>query len=233
MEFQLPSLTNWAFCSNPTEGMQELSQSLLYTKLELDATILSAKDEITKREVELSHLKELLTKTIKERDEAKSQCQILMVDKIMLQQKLQFPGSTQFLNSPTSSTEDESKFRKSPALYNVPDQETKGIASPWDNLAGSRPLPEKGRLLQAVKEAGPLLKTLLIGGGPLPQWQHPPPQLDTIEIPPVNINSSPLPSLTSQSSFSSGSSTSLSGKKRACEFSDSVSPKYQRLVNHH
>lgn len=49
-----------------------------------------------------------------------------------------------------------------------------------------RALPEKGRLLQAVMEAGPILQTLLLAG-PLPQWQHPPPHLDTIEIPTLTL----------------------------------------------
>uniref|UniRef100_A0A7N0VEP5 Uncharacterized protein n=1 Tax=Kalanchoe fedtschenkoi TaxID=63787 RepID=A0A7N0VEP5_KALFE len=51
----------------------------------------------------------------------------------------------------------------------------------------NRPLPEKGKLLQAVMNAGPLLQTLLLAG-PLPQWRHPPPPLDSFEIPPVTIN---------------------------------------------
>ncbi|KAH7289287.1 hypothetical protein KP509_31G068500 [Ceratopteris richardii] len=37
-------------------------------------------------------------------------------------------------------------------------------------------LPEKGKLLQAVMQAGPLLHNLLLAG-PLPQWKYPPPQL--------------------------------------------------------
>lgn len=41
-------------------------------------------------------------------------------------------------------------------------------------LAAKRPLPHKGRLLQAVMEAGPLLQNLLVAG-PLPRWRNPPP----------------------------------------------------------
>nr|XP_051228646.1 uncharacterized protein LOC127346142 isoform X8 [Lolium perenne] len=41
-------------------------------------------------------------------------------------------------------------------------------------LAAKRPLPHKGRLLQAVMEAGPLLQSLLVAG-PLPRWRNPPP----------------------------------------------------------
>ncbi|KAL9678694.1 hypothetical protein QQ045_016543 [Rhodiola kirilowii] len=51
----------------------------------------------------------------------------------------------------------------------------------------NRPLPEKGKLLEAVMNAGPLLQTLLLAG-PLPQWRHPPPPLESFEIPQVNIN---------------------------------------------
>lgn len=57
-------------------------------------------------------------------------------------------------------------------------------------------LPEKGKLLEAVMKAGPLLQTLLLAG-PLPQWRHPPPPLDSFEIPLVSMSTSnvisPLP----------------------------------------
>ncbi|GMH07430.1 hypothetical protein Nepgr_009270 [Nepenthes gracilis] len=53
------------------------------------------------------------------------------------------------------------------------------------NLSKGRPLPHKGKLLQAVIEAGPLLQTLMVAG-PLPQWRNPPP-LETFEIPAVSI----------------------------------------------
>jgi len=57
-------------------------------------------------------------------------------------------------------------------------------------------LPEKGKLLEAVMKAGPLLQTLLLAG-PLPQWRHPPPAMDSFEIPLVSMPTSnaisPLP----------------------------------------
>ncbi|GAB4824359.1 hypothetical protein Ancab_007247 [Ancistrocladus abbreviatus] len=53
------------------------------------------------------------------------------------------------------------------------------------NLAKGRPLPQKGKLLQAVTEAGPLLQTLMVAG-PLPRWRNPPP-FETFQIPPVSI----------------------------------------------
>ncbi|XP_043699117.1 uncharacterized protein LOC122649921 [Telopea speciosissima] len=68
-----------------------------------------------------------------------------------------------------------------------------------DKLIKGKPLPPKGRLLQAVMEAGPLLQTLLVAG-PLPRWQNPPP-LQPFQIPavsikgidPENVNQKPVP----------------------------------------
>ncbi|CAK9168916.1 unnamed protein product [Ilex paraguariensis] len=54
-----------------------------------------------------------------------------------------------------------------------------------ENLAEGKNLPQKGKLLQAVLEAGPLLQTLLVAG-PLPRWRNPPP-LQPFHIPPVTI----------------------------------------------
>eukprot|EP00252_Welwitschia_mirabilis_P021341 TRINITY_DN5460_c0_g1_i1.p1 TRINITY_DN5460_c0_g1~~TRINITY_DN5460_c0_g1_i1.p1 ORF type:complete len:542 (-),score=124.24 TRINITY_DN5460_c0_g1_i1:59-1684(-) len=50
-------------------------------------------------------------------------------------------------------------------------------------------LPERGKLLEAVMKAGPLLQTLLLAG-PLPQWRHPPPPLESFEIPLVSMPNS-------------------------------------------
>ncbi|XP_062118995.1 uncharacterized protein LOC133832700 [Humulus lupulus] len=44
-----------------------------------------------------------------------------------------------------------------------------------------KPLPKKGRLLQAVVEAGPLLQPFLIA--PLPQWNNPPTPTTTLPMP--------------------------------------------------
>lgn len=54
-----------------------------------------------------------------------------------------------------------------------------------DNIAKGRVLPQKGKFLQAVLGAGPLLQTLLLAG-PLPRWRNPP-QLQPFPIPPVSI----------------------------------------------
>ncbi|XXG54831.1 hypothetical protein AAC387_Pa03g2614 [Persea americana] len=54
-----------------------------------------------------------------------------------------------------------------------------------ERLVKGKTRPEKGRLLQAVVDAGPLLQTLLLAG-PLPQWHNPPP-LQALQIPPISI----------------------------------------------
>lgn len=52
--------------------------------------------------------------------------------------------------------------------------EDKSTAMALELLAARRPLPQQGRLVQAVMEAGPLLQNLLVAG-PLPRWRNPPP----------------------------------------------------------
>ncbi|XP_040379662.1 uncharacterized protein LOC121054304 [Oryza brachyantha] len=80
-------------------------------------------------------------------------------------------------------------------------------------MALARRLPEKGRLVEAVVSAGPLLQTLLLAG-PLPRWRHPPPAAPA-DIPPFNPGR-PSPSRADaepsggNNSFSSASATSSS-----------------------
>ncbi|KAI0498269.1 hypothetical protein KFK09_021510 [Dendrobium nobile] len=50
-----------------------------------------------------------------------------------------------------------------------------------------KPLPEKGRLLKAVIDAGPILDTLFVAGS-LPRWRNPPP-LKPLLVPPLSIRS--------------------------------------------
>ncbi|KAJ6690506.1 hypothetical protein OIU85_006736 [Salix viminalis] len=234
------------------EGIDELRHYLLYTT-ELETAIVSAKEEITRREFEIFHLKDLISRAIKERNEAQIQCQELVLDKLALQQELlqkqqdnQQQKEFQHLKQEsasltrTCSSEDESKASDSINHSSSPDSSKVNVPSqitdpkPQETLQSSLPevilklaadkvLPEKGKLLKAVKEAGPLLQTLLLAG-PLPQWQHPPPQLDSIEIPPVTI-SSPTARLIHQDSFNSFNSC-LSRKRELelCEGPDSSSP---------
>lgn len=194
--------------------MEELKHSLLLTTLELETTLISAKEEITRRDYELNQLKDVLSRTMKDRDEAQGRCQKLMLEKFMLLQQLQQKDQQQVeqqqpqqqqqetasLSGVSSSEDNDSKSAddsnrsiiSSPRLDSVIPEDHQAL-----KLAANRPLPEKGKLLQAVKDAGPLLQNLMLAG-PLPQWQHPPPQLTSIDIPPVAISS---PLLIKQDSF--------------------------------
>ncbi|XP_071690750.1 uncharacterized protein [Rutidosis leptorrhynchoides] len=52
-----------------------------------------------------------------------------------------------------------------------------------EGMIKGKTLPQKGNLLRAVIEAGPLLHNLLVAG-PLPRWRNPPP-LQTFNVPPM------------------------------------------------
>ncbi|KAK6926517.1 Protein of unknown function DUF1635 [Dillenia turbinata] len=66
--------------------MEELRQSLLCTTQQLEATRLIALEELRRRDDQLSHLKEMLNKAIRGRDEAQDKCQRLLLEKLILQQ---------------------------------------------------------------------------------------------------------------------------------------------------
>ncbi|KAK8515750.1 hypothetical protein V6N13_139279 [Hibiscus sabdariffa] len=54
-----------------------------------------------------------------------------------------------------------------------------------NDIAKWRTLPQQGKLVHAVMEAGPLLQTLILSG-PLPRWRNPPP-LQAFKIPDVSL----------------------------------------------
>ncbi|VVB17235.1 unnamed protein product [Arabis nemorensis] len=205
MDNQNNALLAWPYYSHG-KTTEELRQSLLCTTLELEQTKMFAHEEIRKRDEQLIHLKDILTKTIKERDEALEKCQRLMFDSHSLQQQNHMTPPL----SGASSIEDEQvqlhqklgsnkSFSSSDcceeSIMSPTDHVMNQLTSQLEEVSGAeimdplfqdKPLPEKGKLLQAVIKAGPLLQTLLLAG-PLPQWHHPPPPLKTFEIPPVTI----------------------------------------------
>lgn len=217
------ALLTWAYYSHG-KTMEELRQTLMYTTLELEKTKLMAQEELRKRDEQLIHLEDVLAKTLKERDEALEKYHNLFLqpqhnqDHItpplsgassiqdeQLQPHQQNPNSNK-----SSSSSDTEESIMSPSVIN-PNQ-----ASQVDIMATlllEKPFPEKGSLLQAVLKAGPLLQTLLLAG-PLPQWRHPPPSLDTSEIPPVAV-----PPLLFQSSVINNGCGNPN-KKRAFSISD-------------
>lgn len=239
--------------------MEELRLSLLYTTMELETTRLVAQEEIRKKEDQVTRLQDLLNRASRERDEAEDRCQRLLVEKLLLLQQLQQPQQTTPLsgvssiedearrggdsNTGISSSDCEESIVSSPVTESIPPPPAATMTT--EQLALEKPLPEKGKLLQAVMKAGPLLQTLLLAG-PLPQWRHPPPPLDTFEIPPVAITSSPpllppTPHLLHQDSVFNingdiNNCGSIHTKKRGllvCEGSgSSTNTKYQRIGLH-
>ncbi|KAJ8767777.1 hypothetical protein K2173_020717 [Erythroxylum novogranatense] len=217
MENQRNSVLNY-YCQGKT--MEELRQSLLYTSVELEQTRLAVQEELRKRDDQLLDLKDLLSKTMKERDEAQQKYQILVLEKLLLQQQRQnapLSGISEVedesrkgvdSNSGLSSSDCEESIVSSPVIDPIPQRQqfpTTTVPQETADLVPEKPLPEKGKLLQAVMKAGPLLQTLLLAG-PLPEWRHPPPPLESFQIPPVTIPSPKtpplLPPLLHQDSFS-------------------------------
>lgn len=233
--------------------MEELKQSLMYTTLELEQTRATVQEELRKRDDQLVSLKEFLNKVIRERDEAQEKCQRLVLEKmVFLKQKQQTAPASGISsiedeprrgidsNNGLSSSDCEESIVSSPVGPAQAPPQKSLPESMIELMSHDKPLPEKGKLLQAVMKAGPLLQTLLLAG-PLPQWRHPPPPLESFEIPPVTIPSSspppPQPQLAqTQAQFIHQDSYCgrVSSRKRVfCEASDSpTQTKYQRIVLH-
>lgn len=259
MDNQRSPFLSWAYyCQGPT--MEELRHSLLYTTLELETTRLQAQEELRKRDDQLTHVKDLLNKTIKERDEAQNKCQSLFLEKLLQQQQQQTPPLSGSMvedeprrgidsNNGFSSSDCEESIVSSPFMDPIPPpqlqppppQPQSSMPEITEQLVLTKPLPEKGKFLQAVMQAGPLLQNLLLAG-PLPQWRHPPPPLESFKIPPVSISSPPPltpPQLFHQDSLSSININSY--KDNNCDrvnrkrvmFDDSDSEtKYRRVALH-
>ncbi|XP_075636296.1 uncharacterized protein LOC142608407 [Castanea sativa] len=250
-----PLLNLVYYCQGKT--MEELRHSLLFTTLELEQTKMAVQEELRKRDDQLLHLKDLLEKTIREKDEAQEKCHRLLIEKLIFQQHQHqqqaapLSGISSIEDEPRrgidsnngfSSSDCEESIVSSPIVDPIPPPQLPPPSQSSLELVPEKPLPEKGKLLQAVMKAGPLLQTLLLAG-PLPQWRHPPPPLETFEIPPVTIPSAtapPPPQLLPQDSlFNINGCNTLTNcgrvnrKRVLCEGSDSpTETKYQRLVLH-
>ncbi|XVF46248.1 hypothetical protein PTKIN_Ptkin03bG0012300 [Pterospermum kingtungense] len=248
--------------------MEELRHSLLYATLELEQTKMAVQEELRKRDDQLIQLKDLLSKAMRERDEAHEKCQRLLLEKLLLLQQQQQQQQQQQVaplsgvssiedeprrgndsNNGFSSSDCEESIVSSPVLDPIQQPQMpigpQPAAAQSIELVPEKPLPEKGKLLQAVMKAGPLLQTLLLAG-PLPQWRHPPPPLESFEIPPVTIPSPPqpppppTPQLLHQDALISinGCNTlntcgKVNRKRSLYDASDSpTQTKYQRLVLH-
>lgn len=204
----------WPIWPSIFQTMEDLRHCLLYTTLELENTKLAVEQEINKREHQLIHIRKLVEKVARERDEAHDQCQRLLLQNIVLQQ-----------HEHEHTRENESNHR-----ILTSDCEESIVLPPQflklDEMLPHKPLPEKGKLLQAVMKAGPLLQTLLLAG-PLPQWRHPPPTIESSEIPPVKIALFPPPVFLQDGLLSCGR---VCRKRGVPEDFGSTVTKYQRAL---
>lgn len=233
-----------------------MKHSLLYSTLELEAAVIAAHEEISRKDEEIVQLKGLLDKIMKERDEFETKCQQLVLEKQLVFQQVQIQAHSSKLplecpiSSGTTSNEDDNNAL-SPSDCDDSSQGCKDsmpltILTPpepshpdaTDRVAIRKALPEQGKFLQVVMEAGPLLQTLLLAG-PLPQWQHPPPQLSSGDIPPVTL-SSPTSKLLRQDSCLVSPTTSGGGfsnkrgmlsREKASDFDFSPTSKYQKVCS--
>ncbi|KAI4382300.1 hypothetical protein MLD38_008280 [Melastoma candidum] len=190
------------------KSMEEMRHSLFCATLELENTRQTVQGELKRRDEQLSNLEDLLDRTARERNEAENKCRKLLLEKFLIQQNATAaalapasgissiedePRRGIDSNNTFSSSDCEESIVSSPGIDTLhprlPPTPATGHESAME-LVSTKPLPEKGKLLQAVLKAGPLLQTLLLVG-PLPQWRHPPPPVATSNIPPVRIPSSP------------------------------------------
>ncbi|VVA91320.1 unnamed protein product [Arabis nemorensis] len=213
MERQQNYLLSWVQQNQSgIKTTEELRHSLLHTTMELEQTRMVAQEELNSKDDQIMHLRDLLNKAIKEKDEAQERYKRLLLDpNFIFQHQTGEDQEPNNINGLPSSDGEESIV----SSFDPPMQIELDFPE--------RALPEKGKLLKAVLKAGPLLHTLLLAGQ-LPQWRHPPPQLESFEIPPVII-----PEATPLSQNSCGNN--LNRKRVHCDESNSKSEiKYQRLL---
>lgn len=140
-----------------------------------------------KKEESINKLIQLVKLTTKERDEAKDQLNAL-VSFLRCKKPQQAAAINSGLTESDSLSETQTRIShrshvSSPveSFYHAESSNiTTAAATKFDfgsvvidELAKKRPLPEKGKLMQAVMNAGPLLQTLMVAG-PLPRWRNPP-----------------------------------------------------------
>ncbi|KAK9061574.1 hypothetical protein SSX86_018756 [Deinandra increscens subsp. villosa] len=225
MENHPNCILDWpSFCRE--KGIEELTESLWLTKMELEATRARIEEQNRVKDDQLDQLRYLLNHAIKERNEARN--------KLLLQQQFHHhKTAAPPPHSGVSSVEDEAITNYGFSFsFSSSDCEESIVSSPpveppAQFPAPAKGLPEKGKFLEAVMKAGPLLNNLLLAG-PLPHWRHPPPPLETYQIPspPWVISSQPLNHLVNVND----SYFEFNKKRGFSEDSDSsTETKYQRI----
>ncbi|CAH9109087.1 unnamed protein product [Cuscuta epithymum] len=170
------------------QDMEELKHVLLETSLELERLRAEASDEMRKNKEYTKQLIQLLKITCKERDEAREQLQKLLSSTGMTMMPSESNVSSSVESFPDAA------IVSSPAQLLLQDCNSNNYVNisgngetmgEMERLLKGKPLPQKGKLLQAVLDAGPLLQTVMVAG-PLPRWRNPP-QAKPFLIPPVNV----------------------------------------------
>ncbi|KAI3705483.1 hypothetical protein L1987_75721 [Smallanthus sonchifolius] len=148
------------------QSIEELTESLWLTTMELQ-------EEIRARDDRLNQLKHFLNDVVHQRNEARTKCQSLVLDKLLLQRQFHHRRHQTTTAPPHSGVEDE----ESSVSFSSNENAVQLLPPPTRDG-----LPENGKFLEAVMKAGPLLQNLLLAGA-LPHWRRPPPPLDTYQIP--------------------------------------------------
>lgn len=179
----------------------ELRRALVRSLAELDAARAAHQAELRRVESEAARLAALVASAAAERDELRWQCHSLLL--LLHQQEAAAPPP------PPARHFHQAGGVGPGGAGAVADDHAPNDTELETALA--RRLPEKGRLVEAVVSAGPLLQTLLLSG-PLPRWRHPPPPATADIIQPFNPGrlSPPVKTDASTNSFSSASAGSSS-----------------------
>ncbi|KAM0920569.1 hypothetical protein ACQ4PT_007405 [Festuca glaucescens] len=180
---QLSPLANTFSLYHELQSVEEMQQKLAAATAELQV----ATEGVRLKDQNIAALMELISRTAQERDLLQEQHLLLLADELAAatcSSSHSDPAgddpSTLFkLPSSAEATTVVDRSRPS-ALFEPSSVENTSAAAAaaaagqLEQLAAQRPLPHKGRLLQAVMEAGPMLQNLLVAG-PLPRWRNPPP----------------------------------------------------------
>ncbi|KAG0496018.1 hypothetical protein HPP92_000630 [Vanilla planifolia] len=205
----LSSVTLWGY----QESLDELRDKLWTASCELEEVKSNARHEIREKEESIKHLTRLVWAASQERDQARKQLRLLL-EKLERSTSIEvLQGSSSVTKSENFSSEGHNV--SSPAVGDSIEVSNVSAAEPFDAAVSpqlkmcacttpfcsqdelmktvfeqfaKKPLPEKGRLVEAVINAGPLLETLFLSGS-LPQWKKPPP-LKPVMIPPPLIRGS-------------------------------------------
>ncbi|XP_066346880.1 uncharacterized protein [Miscanthus floridulus] len=194
----------------------ELRRALVRALAELHASRAAHQAELRRMESEAARLAALVSSAAAERDELRRHCHSLLLllhHQAQAQAVVAPPPHTPSLHVHAASVLSAGGGGCTTAAAAIMNNENAPDAACADDseleMALTRRLPEKGRLVEAVVSAGPLLQTLLLAG-PLPRWRHPPPPAPA-DIPPFNPGRhSPLKADASNNSFSSASAGSSS-----------------------